>query len=291
MSTPNRKAQAQGGKLDLIKLSYRWLVALNAAHNAMMDNFQQKNSTRWRFQNGALSKTICESFPDEESRVELYYVLANSPWGSEFGFARARERHLAELEHEPNIEAENPLTSLLEFLADWIEAEESWRFYIAYKQSPDVWRAEGIQRSRAVAASILANQPRHIKDLSPWGFYHLWDGGEWKGKSSPGLLAECALTHEGDWRAILATASKLRPASYGYLDVDEWMWNVFPIVKHWKWTATEAETVIRQRFGNNRVPGGRDKNGFAQHFRKIGLRFEGNRTREAIPFYDLALSL
>ncbi len=140
-----------------------------------------------------------------------------------------------------------------------------------------------------MAASQLADLPNQHY-MSAEALSLRWFGGVgYKGKLVSGLIEDCELNSQNDWVAILQAAAALRPWTPGWLDVDCWMWHVFPIAKHNQWTASEAERFVLQKCG--RAPGRHDKNGFAQHFREIGLRFAGVRRRESVPLADFALSL
>jgi hypothetical protein len=287
-----------------------WIEAVEEVRRRLAAHVKDSKPDRLRFVDGRLERALwdrveAEAGEDRKRRIAMlfrcYSVITSYPLGYEepvrlhaeemkafeLGksprlFCRSFERRFA-LEEQATVEE---LLLRLSSIAAWMEVQESFSQWLAFKDNHAFWQGNALERRRAFQASILATWMRHL------GIYEF----EHKGRSVKGMRLREGLgigtNDKGvpwtprDWALILKQAAGIAlKVSSNCTQVEQWVWWCYPVFWRYGWNAREVQAAARRRFidKDSRRVIDRYVEDFRRYWMARGLRFFGKKTRRKNP--------
>ena len=289
-----KKKRTSRGKQASLELPERtialWRLAIFKLRKQLEDECLTHPAERRRLQNQRLAENlhaeIGSSSDPMRAAVMAYWLFCGSPWQGQLGYDDARQQHYAELkalglppELQPENDAASVVTELffrLDSLACWIEAQDTWVFWRAFK--PGAWdRDDPTARKQAIVASLIASMPTAITDyMSDWAI--AW------------MVKSFKKWNHHQWMRILNMAARIAAqADHPATEVETWIWWRYPIFSRYRWSTAEVCRAATRKFGE--IDPLENEAAFQSAWVRRGLRFTGRKTRRSRPtLWDFVIS-
>jgi hypothetical protein len=224
--------------------------------------------------------TACPLGYDEPLRLHCEEMKAKGLQEKPRTFCRAWVRRFA---LDP-IETGEELWFRVKSIASWMEVQESFSQWLAFKEDRAYWRAgEERARSRAFQARWLADLPSHvIKSEDRRGRVFIgapvWEGlGLGYDRQSGRPWSRKA------WANILYQAAGLaKKGSDNCTPLEQWVWWCYPIFSRYGWNAREVSESASAR-GFDEAIFDKGVADFRRYWLTRGLRFSGRKTKRSSP--------
>jgi hypothetical protein len=263
-----------------------WLEALLEFEDELHEHLEAAGEDPRRFQDGRLFRSLTKHIKARANGREewvlllaCYQFVTNT--SRHLGYEEARRLHGEEMEARGLVSARefccgmpkgfalapeaglSELLSRVRSVASWMEAQESFSFWLVYKNVRAAWQGVGDERARAVAAIYL---------------------------SRPGIgkWPRCGRRTwtQRQWRSILRHAALLSEKKFRCTELERWVWWCYPVFWRYRWNVRQVLESASRRgidFGKTRID---EIELFQKRWIRRGLRFRGGKQEQ-----DLVLPL
>ena len=277
-----------------------WIEAVEGVRLGLSAHVRDSKRDELRFQDGRLEWNLWEVVKKEagEDWVERIAMLLRCYWvisTVSLGYDEPLRLHCEEmraagLQKSPRIFCRlfarrfasgareaidafgKELVARIESIAAWMEAQESFSQWLAFKEDRVFWQGNPRERLRAFQARILASwttylgiyeyehKGRRIRGMRLWeglGMGTNEEGVPWSGREWANILKRAARIAEG--------------VREGCTQLDQWVWWCYPVFSRYGWNSREVRDVARARFGDKAR---KEVEDFRRYWMSRGLRFD-----------------
>jgi hypothetical protein len=310
------KSKRKQGRRDAPELRVEsqeiWRNALDDLRRQHSDQCRTSKPDKLRFQDGRLTDNLWERVKTAAGEDQLQRVvwMLRCYWfitTFRLGYDEPRRLHCEEMKAVGQQDsprsfclslarrlAKNPLATVKELwfrvnsIASWMEAQESFSMWLAFKDNRAFWQASDLgAMKRAFQAWILATGMTHL------GVYEY----EFKGRRVRGMRLWEGLGVGTDdkgvpwsprqWANILKQAARVaEKGSNNCTPLEQWVWWCYPVFHRYGWGAREVRDAASfRRFTDEdslkviKKPEVR----FRRYWMTRGLRFAGRKTKRRSP--------
>ena len=292
------RKRAAGGSIHPTEI---WWAALWGAFQDLWEHVtRSETADELRFQNDRLLKNVRKRIEGKKAREMVLmfrcYEFVTDP-ARPLGFDECRRLHDEEMKAGGKDSAQlfcrtfrrkvdsstrelrelrAGLSSRLDSIASWMEAQQGFGVWFAFRHYGSGWQSDPDARGRAVHAWILANALRFLQVYEFSDGYKVTGVRLWEGLGV-GTNYEGVPWTQPQWANILEEATKL--AKQGEADCspsEQWVWWCYPVFRRYGWNSREVTDAARERFGKR--PAISEPEKFRRHWMNLGLRFVGRKT-------------
>jgi hypothetical protein len=300
--TRGKRAMPKRTKRPSIDPDAIWWAALSDVREELGNHVLNAIADKLQFQNDRLFENVWMRIKEEKLErvivsMFLCYQFVTDP-ARPLGFDEPRRLHDEEMKaarmdsarsfcrKARRSKARSPMALYIELyfrlisIACWMEAQESFSMWLAFRHHPAAWRGEADARARAMQAYFLATalsymhvyefKGRRIRGVRVWEGQGL--GTNYKGD----------VWNQGQWANVLRQAARF--AEKGETDctaLESWLWWCYPVFRRYGWNTREVQHAAKTR-GFTPAEEMYEAN-FRRYLLTRGIAVRGRRTNRESP--------